>query len=37
LSDEIRDIRKEKSVTKAGYNMLFIIDNDFSNLNKLLK
>lgn len=34
---EIRDIRKEKAVKKAGYSILFIIDNDFITLDKLLK
>lgn len=33
---KIRDVRKEKAVKKAGYNILFIIDNNFEKLGELL-
>jgi len=32
---QIRDVRKEQAVKKSGYKIVFIIDNDFSNLEEI--
>jgi len=34
---QIRDVRKERAVKKAGYKIVFIIDNNFDILKKILK